>query len=41
MSNFKNVTIVKEANIYFEGKVPSRVVMFANDSKKTLGIMMR
>lgn len=40
MSSFENVTVVKEANIYFDGKVTSRVVKFADDSKKTLGIMM-
>ena len=40
MSNFENVTVVKEANIYFDGKVTSRVVNFADGSKKTLGIMM-
>ncbi|MGE4594326.1 MAG: pyrimidine/purine nucleoside phosphorylase, partial [Gammaproteobacteria bacterium] len=40
MSTFKNVEIVKEANIYFDGKVTSRVVKFADGSHKTLGIMM-
>jgi purine/pyrimidine-nucleoside phosphorylase len=40
MSEFKNVTIVKEANIYFEGKVTSRTVLFPDGSKKTLGVML-
>lgn len=40
MSSFKNVEVVKAANIYFDGKVTSRVVVFADGSKKTLGIMM-
>lgn len=40
MSEFKNVTIVKKANVYFDGKVTSRTVMFADGSKKTLGIML-
>ena len=40
MSSFENVTVVKAANIYFDGKVTSRVVQFADGSKKTLGIMM-
>jgi uncharacterized protein YaiE (UPF0345 family) len=40
MSEFKNVTVVREANIYFDGKVTSRTVMFANGSKKTLGVML-
>jgi len=36
---FKNVTIVKKANIYFDGKVTSRTIIFPDGSKKTLGIM--
>ncbi|WP_078553644.1 pyrimidine/purine nucleoside phosphorylase [Bacillus alkalicellulosilyticus] len=39
MSTFENVTIVKAANIYFEGKVTSRTVLFEDGTKKTLGIM--
>jgi purine/pyrimidine-nucleoside phosphorylase len=40
MSEFKNVTVVKKANVYFDGKVSSRTVLFGDGSKKTLGIMM-
>ncbi len=40
MSEFKNVTVVREANIYFEGKVTSRTVLFPDASRKTLGIML-
>ncbi len=40
MSQFDKVTVVKEANIYYDGKVTSRTVLFADGSKKTLGIMM-
>jgi len=40
MSQFENVTVVKEASVYFDGKVTSRTVLFADGSKKTLGIMM-
>ena len=40
MSEFNNVTIVKEANVYYDGKVTSRTVIFPDGSKKTLGIMM-
>ena len=40
MSQFENVTVLKAANIYFDGKVTSRVVKFADGSRKTLGIMM-
>ena len=39
MAEFTNVTVVKQANIYFEGKVSSRTVLFPDGSKKTLGIM--
>lgn len=39
MSEFRNVTAFKEANIYFDGKVTSRTLILADGSKKTLGIM--
>jgi len=40
MSEFKDVTVVREANVYFEGKVTSRSIVFADGSKKTLGVML-
>ncbi|RPI38530.1 MAG: pyrimidine/purine nucleoside phosphorylase [Nitrospiraceae bacterium] len=40
MSEFKNVTVVKKANVYFDGKVTSRTVIFEDGSKKTLGVML-
>ncbi|MFZ5776505.1 MAG: pyrimidine/purine nucleoside phosphorylase [Thermodesulfobacteriota bacterium] len=40
MSEFSNVTVIKKANVYFDGKVTSRSVLFADGSKKTLGIML-
>ena len=40
MSEFKQVTIIKKANIYFDGKVTSRTVIFPDGSRKTLGIML-
>ena len=40
MSEFKNVTVVKKANVYFDGKVTSRTVLFGDGTKKTLGIML-
>lgn len=39
MSEFNNVTVVREANIYFNGGVVSHSVLFADGSKKTLGVM--
>jgi len=40
MSEFKNVTAVKKANVYFDGKVTSRTVIFEDGERKTLGIML-
>ena len=40
MSRFESVTVVKAANIYFDGKVTSRTVEFPNGTTKTLGIML-
>ena len=40
MSEFKGVTVVREANVYFDGKVTSRTVVFSDGSKKTLGVML-
>ncbi len=37
---FEKVAVVKKANVYFEGKVTSRTVLFEDGSRKTLGIMM-
>ena len=39
MSEFKNVTVIKKANVYFDGKVVSRTVLFPDGTKRTLGIM--
>ncbi len=39
MSEFKNVNVVKQANVYFDGKVNSRTIIFADGTKKTLGFM--
>ena len=40
MSEFRDVTIIKKANVYCDGKVTSRTVVFADGSRKTLGIML-
>ena len=39
MSEFSEVTVVREANVYFDGKVTSRTVKFEDGTKKTLGFM--
>ncbi|MDA8173564.1 MAG: pyrimidine/purine nucleoside phosphorylase [Nitrospiraceae bacterium] len=36
---FEHVKVVTKANIYFDGGVTSRTVLFEDGSKKTLGIM--
>ncbi len=38
-TEFKNVTAVAKANIYFDGKVVSHTILFADGSKKTLGLI--
>jgi len=40
MAEFSNVTVSQAANFYFDGKVTSRTLTFADGSVKTLGIMM-
>lgn len=40
MNEFKNVTAIKKANVYFDGKVTSRTIVFEDGEKKTLGIML-
>ena len=40
MSEFNNVTITREANVYFDGNVTSRTLTFADGTTKSLGIMM-
>jgi uncharacterized protein YaiE (UPF0345 family) len=37
---FENVTILKKANVYFDGKVTSRTVLFPDGTRKTLGFML-
>jgi len=38
-SEFKEVTAVTKANIYFDGRVVSHSLLFADQSKKTLGLI--
>jgi uncharacterized protein YaiE (UPF0345 family) len=38
--NFENVIVVKKANVYFDGRVTSRTILFADGTRKTLGVMM-
>lgn len=36
---FDNVSVVCKANIYFDGRVVSHTVVFADGTKKTLGLI--
>lgn len=38
-TEFKGVTAVAKANVYFEGKVVSHSILFPDGSKKTLGLI--
>jgi len=38
-SQFDQVSVVKKANIYFDGKCVSHTVLFADGSKKTIGVI--
>ena len=40
MAQFKGVSIAKAANILFEGNITSRTIVFEDNSRKTLGIML-
>lgn len=40
MSEFKNVTVKKEANVYFDGNVTSYQITFDSGEVKTLGVML-
>lgn len=40
MSNqFDNVSVVKKANVYFDGKCVSHTVLFADGTRKTIGVI--
>ena len=38
-TEFKNVTAVAKANVYFDAKVVSHTILFPDGSKKTLGLI--
>ena len=40
MSEIKNITVKKEANIYYDGKVTSRTITLVNGDIQSLGIML-
>ena len=40
MSQFDNVSVVKQANVYFDGKCVSHTVVLADGTRKTVGVIM-
>lgn len=38
-AQFSGVTVLSKANVYFDGNVVSHTVLFADGSKKTLGLI--
>ena len=40
MTQYDNVTVIKKANVYFDGKCVSHTVQFADGSKRTLGVIL-
>lgn len=40
MSQFDNVSVVKQANVYFDGKCVSHTVQFADGTRKTVGVIL-
>ena len=39
MSQFDHVSVVKKANVYFDGKCISHTVLFPGGAKKTIGVI--
>ena len=39
MTQFDNVSVVKQANVYFDGKCISHTVLFPDGAKKTVGVI--
>ncbi|MDR5836681.1 pyrimidine/purine nucleoside phosphorylase [Caballeronia sp. LZ034LL] len=39
-TQFDQVSVIKRANVYFDGKCVSHTVLFSDGSKKTLGVIL-
>ena len=39
MTQFDNVSVVKKANVYFDGRCVSHTVLFPDGSRKTVGVI--
>lgn len=40
MSQFDNVSVVKQGNVFFDGKCVSHSVLFADGTRKTVGVIL-
>jgi hypothetical protein len=40
MSQFENVSVIKKANVYFDGKCVSHTVVLADGKKKSIGVIL-
>jgi uncharacterized protein YaiE (UPF0345 family) len=40
MSQFDNVAVLKQANVYFDGKCISHTVQFPDGTKKSVGVIL-
>ena len=40
MTQFDNVSVVKQANVYFDGKCVSHTVRLADGTRKTVGVIL-
>ncbi|WP_139559438.1 pyrimidine/purine nucleoside phosphorylase [Methylotetracoccus oryzae] len=40
MSQFDNVSVLTQANVYFDGKCVSHTVILGDGSRKTLGVLL-
>ena len=40
MSQFDNVSVVKQGNVFFDGKCVSHAVLFPDGTRKTVGVIL-
>ncbi len=40
MSQFDNISVIKKANVYFDGKCVSHTVQFADGTRKSVGVIL-
>ena len=40
MAQFDNVSVIKKANVYFDGKCISHTVLFSDGTRKSVGVIL-